>query len=456
MTFVSKYFQAIDYDDESNAIWHSIFGRPMLCSKQLSKRLLRIANSESRFIDLCEFFGSDFGIDENIEEIISDLREAHIINATEEQENEDLRELYDIHNPTGANKVRYLSLIMSEECNFRCKYCIHFANSKHQYNPTKFMTEEMAKKSIDQYLEIIKNNNLESAYINFGGGEPLLNWKVIQRLLNYIEERREQYSFPINLGINTNMSLMTREIAQSLVDHKVFVAASLDGFKDGNDSVRLTKNLNGTFERIINGFHIMESVGSPLDGFAMTVTEENFTDVTNELVDWAESMRMSELRIDIDVVGMVRIPVETIVQRLSGVRKYAQTKGISVIGFWSRPAENLGLIPESDDIGFCGGERGNSLCVAPSGQVFPCGYSNYELTTFDKISKIHKQPNYAALLANRQLTKHEECAGCPIIGFCRGGCMITKEANNTTEKPLRMCDLYRAMTYEIIRESACG
>ncbi len=34
--------------------------------------------------------------------------------------------------------------------------------------------------------------------------------------------------------------------------------------------------------------------------------------------------------------------------------------------------------------------------------------------------------------------------------------MITREANDTTEKPLRMCELYRAMTYEIIRESTCG
>jgi YD repeat-containing protein len=74
-----------------------------------------------------------------------------------------------------------------------------------------------------------------------------------------------------------------------------------------------------------------------------------------------------------DVVGIVNVPMDEIIERLTRVRKYAAEKGISIIGFWSRPAENLGLIPEEEDIGFCGGERGNSLCVAPSGQVFPCG-----------------------------------------------------------------------------------
>lgn len=433
-----------------------IFWTPLLCPKRLAIKIARIANSENRLIDLPDFFGGDFKSNSDIDGIISDLREAHIFNNSEQQENMDIDALHEKHNPVGVNKVRYLSLIMSEECNFRCRYCIHFANSKHQYNPAKFMTEEIAKSSIDQYIETTKRNNLEHAYINFGGGEPLLNWKIIQSLLPYIAALRKQCGFPVNISINTNMSLMTREIAQALAEYDVSVAASLDGFKNGNDSVRLSKDLSGTYGQIMDGFRAMESVGKSLNGFAMTVTEKNFSDIKNELVDWAASMHMTEIRIDIDVVGMVNVPVHIIIQRLSGIRKYAKLKGSLVIGFWSRPAENLGLIPESNDIGFCGGERGHSLCVAPSGQVFPCGYSNYELTTFDKICKIHEQPKYIALLDNRRLSKHKECNGCSIVGFCRGDCMITREANDTMKKSLRMCELYRAMTYEILRESSCS
>lgn len=138
--------------------------------------------------------------------------------------------------------------------------------------------------------------------------------------------------------------------------------------------------------------------------------------------------------------------------RLTRVRKYAKEKGISVIGFWSRPAENLGLFPEKEDIGFCGGERGNSLCVAPSGQVFPCGYSNYQLGNYNDIPTIYNNDAYAKLLENRNLKNQpEKCKECSIFGFCRGGCLITKEANqNSTEKQTAMCELYVEMTKAII------
>lgn len=438
---VSKYTQYLPQSDGSIVIWHSVFGRVMQLPDQLADYL-----KNSRIVDSNDFI-ENFG-----EDAFKILADAHILINSSEEEQIDIDNLFVKHNPKHKSKVKALSLIMSEECPFRCVYCIHFANSKHYYNKEKMMTFEIAKSSIDSYIKLMLENGESDFYINFGGGEPLLNYPLIAILLPYIKQCEALHNIKIKLGINTNLALLTKEMAETLTSYDVEIATSLDGTKKGNDKVRLSKNLSGTYDSIIRGFNVLKELGHPLDGFAMTVTEANLSDIDTEIIDWAAALKMTEVRIDIDVVGIVNSPMSEVVQRLTRVRKYAKEKGISVIGFWSRPAENLGLLPEKEDIGFCGGERGNSLCVAPSGQVFPCGYSNYQLGNYQDIPTIYDNSAYVELLANRNLKNHpEKCQKCPIFGFCRGGCLITKEANQgSTEKQTAMCELYVEMTKAII------
>ena len=438
---VSKYTQFLPQNDDSTVIWHSVFGRVMQIPNQFADYL----SSHHSFddYDFNELFGED---------ALTTLANAHILIDSAEQEQDDIDNLFIKHNPKHKSKVKALSLIMSEECPFRCVYCIHFANSKHYYNKEKMMTLEVAKASIDNYLRLMIENGESDFYINFGGGEPLLNYPLIVEILHYIKECEVSHDIKIKLGINTNLSLLTKEMAETFIEYGVEIATSLDGTKEGNDKVRLSKDLSGTYDSIIRGFNIFKDLGHPLDGFAMTVTEANLSDIDTEIIDWASSLGMKEVRIDIDVVGIVNSPMSEVIKRLTRVRKYAAGKGISVIGFWSRSAENLGLTPEKEDIGFCGGERGNSLCVAPSGQVFPCGYSNYQLGNYNDIPTIYNDDAYTKLLENRDLKQQpEKCKDCPIFGFCRGGCLITKEANqNSTEKQTAMCELYVEMTKAII------
>lgn len=416
---ISQYVKFFQQNNETTFIWHSVFGKPLLVSNELSNYLINKQRS-NRAITATEL-SIAFNINkEEAIEVLEQLISDHYVTESDIAEQSKIHELFTKYNKIGQNKIRYLSLIMSEECNFRCKYCIHFANSKHRFNPEKFMKEEVAKKAIDQYIKTVLYNNLNEAYINFGGGEPLLNSRTILRLLDYIEDIRKNIPIPIKLGINTNASLLTDYVAKALIAHNVEIAASLDGLEDGNNSVRLSKKLKGTYKSIIDAFDILEKNGHHLNGFAMTVTEDNFNNISNELVDWAVSRDMEEIRIDIDVVGTVNISIQEIVDKLMTIRRYGKQHHINIIGFWSRPAENMGLDPNEEDIGFCGGERGNSICVTPSGQVLPCGYSNYVLCNVDEICAISNLGRYQQLIQKRNLLDNKRCKDCPILGFCRG------------------------------------
>lgn len=455
---ISRYVNFSEQDEEMSYIWHSIFGNPIMASKKLADFLKRKQGGIDKEISITEMTDLFEINTQDALEILQQLRDDHFVVGSKFIERSEISQLFEIHNQPGRNKVKYLSLIMSEECNFRCKYCIHFSNSNHAFDKEKFMTEALARKAIDIYINLALGNNLSEAYINFGGGEPLMNSKTVLKTLEYIAQVRKNIPIPIKVSINTNASLITDDIANALIFHGVDIAVSLDGLEKGNNSVRLSKNLNGTYDQIIKGFTILKKNGYTIDGFAMTVTEENFDNVTTELIDWAALNKMKEVRIDIDVVGTVNIPVPKIVNRLMSIRSYGKTFGISVIGFWSRPAENMGLNPEKEDIGFCGAERGNSLCVSPSGKIYPCGYSNYILCSIEEMGTISALDPYKTLLQNRDLLHNNYCQDCSILGFCRGGCLITHEANNfsVSDKISRMCEFYRLMTLAIIRESADG
>lgn len=353
--------------------------------------------------------------------------------------------------------IDYLELIMSEACNFRCTYCIHFNNletSDRINNPKKFMRYDTAKETVDRYLEILRGHGKRVAEINFGGGEPLLAWPVIRQVLKYC---RTVYGseFEFHFSINTNASLITQDIAETLKEYHVEIASSLDGLREGNDRVRLMKSGGGTFSQIIRGFDALARAEYPLDGIAVTVTEKNFPGLDESIIDWAVACGMTNVRIDIDVVDMVEIPIEDVVAKLMRIRHYAAERGVDVPGFWSRPAENLNESTLESRVAFCGAVRGNSMCVDPSGNIYGCGYSMTQLGNLLEIQSFHAPgAAYHCFVRDHLTGMMGMCKDCMIEGQCGGGCNITQEFARVTKiaKIERMCDFYRRMTQEILRE----
>ncbi|MFX0142212.1 MAG: 4Fe-4S cluster-binding domain-containing protein, partial [Candidatus Hodarchaeota archaeon] len=84
------------------------------------------------------------------------------------------------------NEVGQLVLNISERCNMRCEYCAYsgsyYYNRKHS---SKMMNFNTAKKVLDFYYKT--NKKEKKMVIGFYGGEPLLNFQLIKRIINYIE-----------------------------------------------------------------------------------------------------------------------------------------------------------------------------------------------------------------------------------------------------------------------------
>jgi len=148
--------------------------------------------------------------------------------------------------------LNQLVLSVTEDCNFRCDYCIyssHYPDSK-ELNES-YMKFEVAKKAIKDYLNLIEEgalfNPIRRPHIGFYGGEPLLNFNLIKKCVEYCLSISNNCDF----SMTTNGSLLNTKIADYLIKNKFYIGISLDGPKSEHDRCRIDKKGNGTFDKVI-------------------------------------------------------------------------------------------------------------------------------------------------------------------------------------------------------------
>lgn len=145
------------------------------------------------------------------------------------------------------NEINQLVFITTEDCNLRCKYCIYSGCYKNMrgHNSNHKLTIDVAKKAIDYFLE--NSNNKFDKTIAFYGGEALTEFNMIKKIVEYAKS--------INIGIrfamNTNLTLLTRDILLFLVENEFLLTVSLDGPKEIHDLYRVTKNQKPTQELVV-------------------------------------------------------------------------------------------------------------------------------------------------------------------------------------------------------------
>lgn len=108
-------------------------------------------------------------------------------------------------------------------CNQGCRYC-HASRTTMDRVDTD-MSLDTARQVVDLAMETT------SPYVNFEfqGGEPTVNFPVIQEVVGYSRERNRELGKDLAHSLVTNFTYMTEEHAAWLVDHDVLVCTSLDG-----------------------------------------------------------------------------------------------------------------------------------------------------------------------------------------------------------------------------------
>lgn len=153
-----------------------------------------------------------------------------------------------LHKTEKRNIVNKMYLQVTTECNLRCRYC--YAEETAHLSSCESMSLETALKAIDLFLE--ENKNEEICYLDFDGGEPLLNRPLIQKVAEYIDEKTKNGGPQILMTIASNGSTLNAENVKFLNDNNIRFGISFDGMPEIQNKARPLAGGHGSYDRIIS------------------------------------------------------------------------------------------------------------------------------------------------------------------------------------------------------------
>lgn len=113
---------------------------------------------------------------------------------------------------------------VTEDCNLRCKYCYVNKNAKYLQLDDIDKAFELIKQKISDDDEKIIN-------VNFHGGEPTLNFRVIYKVVNCFSVLKEKYDISLNYYITTNGTAISNDAIHFLIKNNFNISISVDGKK---------------------------------------------------------------------------------------------------------------------------------------------------------------------------------------------------------------------------------
>ncbi len=144
-----------------------------------------------------------------------------------------------------STEINNISLNVAQECNLKCRYCY---GQEGTYGYKGFMSRETGEASLDFLFDQL--HNAKECSVGFFGGEPLLNFKLIEHLVPCALEKAESYRKKIHLTITTNGTLITDHVITFLNENNIGVTISIDGPREIQDRNRPFKNGTSSYDVI--------------------------------------------------------------------------------------------------------------------------------------------------------------------------------------------------------------
>lgn len=146
--------------------------------------------------------------------------------------------------------VKALCLHIAHDCNLACKYC--FAEEGEYHGRRALMSYEVGKKALDFLVSNSgKRRNLE---VDFFGGEPLMNWDVVKRLVEYGRSIEKEYDKKFRFTLTTNGVLLNDEVLEFVNKEMSNVVLSIDGREQVHNKMRPFRNGKGSYDLIVPKF----------------------------------------------------------------------------------------------------------------------------------------------------------------------------------------------------------
>jgi uncharacterized protein len=318
--------------------------------------------------------------------------------------------------------LKSLCLLISQSCNFKCDYC--FVNEGKYNEKESLMEKDIAFKAVDFLIENSKTKHVE---IDFFGGEPLLNWKVVKETIDYGYEKAKEYEKKLRFSLTTNGYLLDDEKINFLIENNVSLIISLDGPKEVNDSHRKLKNGDGTYDLIFDNIKKLRDY----EGYYIRGT---FTNKTKEIFKSAKFLYENGFHnISLEPVILEKgnplfineIDIKKIKNEYEKLGKYIYEEKLkgNKLNFYHFNVD-LSQGPCLGKMSFGCGAGVEYLAVDSKGDLYPCHFlkefKEFKIGNLYNGIDLDKKDYFIEL---NKIDSKEKCRSCWAKYLCGGGCI---------------------------------
>ena len=324
-----------------------------------------------------------------------------------------------------SNVVKALCLHVAHTCNLNCSYC--FASQGKYQGERALMSFEVGKQAFD--FLIANSGTRKNLEVDFFGGEPMMNWDVVKRLVEYARSIEKQHNKNFRFTFTTNGVLLNDEVMDFLNKEMSNVVLSLDGRKEVNDHFRKDYSGKGSYDTIVPKFQELVRKRGGKNYYVRGTFTHNNTDFTNDILHMAD-LGFTELSMEPVVCppddpyaltkeDLPKLFLQYEILAKEMIKRKKEGRGFTFYHYML-DLKNGPCIYKR--ITGCGSGT-EYMAVTPWGELYPChqfvGDEKYSLgNIWDGVKNKEIQDKFRSCNAYAR----PECKDCWAKLYCSGGC----------------------------------
>lgn len=321
--------------------------------------------------------------------------------------------------------VKALCLHIAHDCNLACKYC--FADEGEYHGKRELMSYEVGKKALD--FLVANSGSRTNLEVDFFGGEPLMNFEVVKKLVKYGRSLEEPNNKKFRFTLTTNGVLLDDDILEFANKEMSNLVLSLDGRKEVHDLMRPRRGGQGSYDTVVPKFIKAAESRNQMNYYVRGTYTRNNLDFAKDVIhmadlgfeqisvepvvaDKSESYAIREEDIDTLIKQYDELTAEMIKRKKEG----------KPFNFFHFMIDLSGGPCVAKRLSGCGSGT-EYLAVSPSGELYPChqfmGMKDFLLGNVDE-GVIRTDIRDEFKLCN--VYAKEKCKNCFAKFYCSGGC----------------------------------
>ena len=321
--------------------------------------------------------------------------------------------------------VKALCLHIAHDCNLACKYC--FAEEGEYHGKRELMSYEVGKKALD--FLIANSGDRKNLEVDFFGGEPLMNFEVVKKLVEYGRSLEEANNKKFRFTLTTNGVLLNDEILEFANKEMGNLVLSIDGRKEIHDLMRPRRGGQGSYDEIVPKFIKAAESRNQTNYYVRGTYTHNNLDFCKDVCHLAD-LGFEQISVEPVVAepsedyAIKEEDVETLLNQYDELVKemVKRKKDGKAFNFFHFMIDLSGGPCVAKRLSGCGSGT-EYLAVTPTGDLYPChqfvGNKEFLLGNVnDGITNTTVRDEFK--LCN--VYAKESCSSCFAKFYCSGGC----------------------------------